>query len=440
VKTERPPILYGAVTLAVLSLGWSAYAITDLMHSGKFGLSVALAGDVGWTTVLWAEYKGVTLGGRRWTAVAAGWAIAIGVALLLVIHGNEAGGRAQAIAGPFVVLVGKIVWAFALEAMKDPAAPTPEMTAELHAVLRDTAHETAMLHANAQARIERIRAEASVTLARDEADFEVTLERLDKRAELQRRTPLAIEAGPDRQGFDEVAEQAIEVAQEPRAVIVPEPPQMPRKRQPPVTPAGPVGEVIEDFSALFGGAHAPVVYFLRNGTRVKIGTSQNIRRRITSLSLRREDVIRVEHGDQQYERSLHRRFEALRVDETEWFELRGALAEYLGLAAPDSPSGRPDAIAGTSGQAGTEPDVPSGHDNDEPDTASPTSPDARPDSPDPLSKIAKAASGPSDLVRSLAAHGVPKDALVSEAVRLRPDMVADSIRRTAKRLGEGPYL
>ena len=44
------------------------------------------------------------------------------------------------------------------------------------------------------------------------------------------------------------------------------------------------------------------------------------------------------------------------------------------------------------------------------------------------------------LVRALAAHGVPSELLVSEAVRLRPDMVADSIRRTAKRLGEGPYL
>jgi hypothetical protein len=69
-----------------------------------------------------------------------------------------------------------------------------------------------------------------------------------------------------------------------------------------------------------------------------------------------------------------------------------------------------------------------------------TSPDTRPDSPDALSVLAEAASGPSDLVRSLAAHGITKDALVSEAVRLRPDMVADSIRRTAKRLGEGPYL
>jgi hypothetical protein len=219
VKTERPPILYGAVILAVLSLVWSGYAIADLMHSGKFGLSVALAGDVGWITVLWAEYKGVTIAGRRWAATIAGWAIALGVAILLVIHGQEVGGRAQAIAGPFVVLVGKIVWAFALEAMKDPAAPTPEQQAELHAVMRDSAHEAGMLHARATAWIARIRAEASVTVARDEADFEIGLERLDKQAELHRRTPLALPPNtfPERApnttapGFDEVAEQATDV-------------------------------------------------------------------------------------------------------------------------------------------------------------------------------------------------------------------------------------
>lgn len=210
-KTERPPILYGAAILAVLSLAWSGYAIADLMRSGKFGLSVALAGDVGWITVLWAEYKGVTLAGRRWAATAAGWGIALGVAILLVIHGQEAGGRAQAIAGPFVVLVGKIVWAFALEAMRDPAAPTPEQRAELNAVMRDSAHEAGMLHARAQARIARIRAEASVTLARDETDFEIGLERIEKRAELHRRTPIALTPSTPPTSFDRSAEQAIEV-------------------------------------------------------------------------------------------------------------------------------------------------------------------------------------------------------------------------------------
>lgn len=219
-KTELPPILYGAAILALLSLAWSGYAIADLMHSGKFGLSVALAGDVGWITVLWAEYKGVTLAGRRWTATAAGWSIALGVAVLLVIHGNEAGGKAQAIAGPFVVLVGKIVWAFALEAMKDPTAPTPEQRAALHAVMRDSAHESGMFHARAKARIARIRAEASVTLARDDADFEIGLERLEKRAELHRRTPIILPPntpapGPTTVGFDEAAEQAITVIGEP---------------------------------------------------------------------------------------------------------------------------------------------------------------------------------------------------------------------------------
>ncbi|MFD7794344.1 hypothetical protein [Streptomyces sp. NPDC059759] len=191
-KTERPPILYGAAILSILSLAWSAYAIADLMHSGRFGLSVAIAGDVGWITVLWAEYKGITLGGRNWTATAAGWAIALGVAVLLVFHGNEVGGRAQAIAGPFVVLVGKVVWMFALEAMKDPTAPTPEQRAELHAVMRDTTHAAGMLHARADGEIAGIQAEARTTLARDEADFQIHLERVRKAAEINRRTPIAL--------------------------------------------------------------------------------------------------------------------------------------------------------------------------------------------------------------------------------------------------------
>ncbi|WP_020116799.1 hypothetical protein [Streptomyces canus] len=206
-KTERPPILYGAVALAVLSLAWSGYAITDLMHSGKFGLSVALAGDIGWITVLWAEYKGVTLAGRRWAPTLAGWLIAVGVALLLVIHGHQVGGRAQAVAGPFVVAVGKIVWAFALAAMKDTTAPTPEQQAEIDAVIRESSYKAQLHDARADAEIARIRAEARTTLARDDADFEVTLERIHKRAELNRRTPLALTAGSAEQPNNVIGEQ-----------------------------------------------------------------------------------------------------------------------------------------------------------------------------------------------------------------------------------------
>jgi hypothetical protein len=217
---DRPAIIYGADALAVLSLVWSGYAITDLMHSGLFGLSVAVAGDIGWITVLWAEYRGVTIAGKTWAAPVAGWLIAVAVGVLLVLHGVEHS-RAQAIAGPFVVLVGKTVWTFALAAMKDPAALTPEQQAEIHDVMRSSSY-TAQLHdAGIQqlnlatdAEIARIKAEARTVLARDDADFEIGLERQKKRAELQRRTPLALSPAPAAEHFDTAAEQAIEVVAE----------------------------------------------------------------------------------------------------------------------------------------------------------------------------------------------------------------------------------
>jgi hypothetical protein len=218
----KPPILYGAITLAVLSLAWSAYSITDLMDSGAYGLTVALAGDIGWITVLWAEAHRITIAGRTWPAAAAGWLIAIGVGVLLAVHGAAADehATAQAIAGPFVVAVGKVVWLFALAATRDPAGPTAEQQNELNTVMRDSAHEAAMLHARAEAEIARIRAQASVTLARDETDFEISLERIDKRAELQRRTPLALTAGEPGKAAPEPAEPKAQSPAEPQAQAV----------------------------------------------------------------------------------------------------------------------------------------------------------------------------------------------------------------------------
>lgn len=194
-EPKPPAIIWGAAALAVLSLVWSGYAITDLMHSGYFGLSVALAGDVGWITVLWAEYRGITIAGWRWAAPLAGWLIAIGVAALLVMHGAEHS-RGQAVAGPFVVLVGKVVWTFALAAMKDPTALTPDQETEINSVIRDGGYTARMHHAESDAEIARIRAEARTTMARDEADFQIVVERLNKRAEIDRRTPLSLSAAP----------------------------------------------------------------------------------------------------------------------------------------------------------------------------------------------------------------------------------------------------
>ncbi|MGW3164815.1 hypothetical protein ACWC9Q_18465 [Streptomyces sp. NPDC001142] len=189
--TSPPAIIYGAAALGALSLIWSAYAITEYMGSGLWGLSVAVAGDIGWITVLWAQWRGVTICGRNWAATAAGWLIAVAVGVLLVMHGAEKS-IGQAIAGPFVVLVGKIVWEFALAAMKDPTALTPEQQAEIDAVIRESTHAAGLSHARSTAEIATIRDQATVTMARDEADFDVWLQRTRFQGELQRRTPIAL--------------------------------------------------------------------------------------------------------------------------------------------------------------------------------------------------------------------------------------------------------
>lgn len=224
---NAPPILYGAYALAGLSLIWSGYAITDLMHSGKFGLSVALAGDIGWLTIMWAEHK--RRGGIP--VIAAGWVIAVGVGFLLVLHGVEEQSVPQAIAGPFVVLVAKGVATVALLVTRDPAALTAEQEAEIHSVMRDSEYE-ARLHAArlsrldqaADAEIARIHAEARIRLARDDADFEIGLQRLEKRAAIERNTPLAITA-------EVVREQPTEQNR------TPEPPQASGRPEPGTTSA-----------------------------------------------------------------------------------------------------------------------------------------------------------------------------------------------------------
>ncbi|KAB2976021.1 hypothetical protein F8R89_30915 [Streptomyces sp. SS1-1] len=117
-----------------------------------------------------------------------------------------------------------------------------------------------------------------------------------------------------------------------------------------------------------------------------------------------------------------------RIRKREEIQRRTPLALSMS-GIPDTQDTRPD----TSGHSDSQSDT-------APDTPPPTSKDTRPDTPDPLHQIAAAASGPADLVRTLSAHGVRQTDIVAEAIRLRPDMNPDSIRRTAKRLGEGPYL
>jgi Meiotically Up-regulated Gene 113 (MUG113) protein len=98
------------------------------------------------------------------------------------------------------------------------------------------------------------------------------------------------------------------------------------------TPDGPIGESVRSVEALLAAKrHAPVAYFIRNGNRVKIGTTQNLRGRVSQLSLRIDDLVRVEHGGVNYERSLHERFAEHRIGNTEWFHLRGDVADRIAL-------------------------------------------------------------------------------------------------------------
>lgn len=100
-------------------------------------------------------------------------------------------------------------------------------------------------------------------------------------------------------------------------------------------PAGPVGQLLSNpESALLeikgrGVVHSPVVYFVRNGNRVKIGTTTNMIGRLRNLSLRMGDILLMLHGEFDLENALHGRFTEQRVGTTEWFELSGELVDYI---------------------------------------------------------------------------------------------------------------
>lgn len=77
------------------------------------------------------------------------------------------------------------------------------------------------------------------------------------------------------------------------------------------------------------GKHAPLVYFISNGNRIKIGTTTELKRRIRTLALRPENVALLLDGDTRLERELHRQFANLRIGTTEWFAYDNPLLDYV---------------------------------------------------------------------------------------------------------------
>lgn len=188
--TPMTPI---AAFFTLVSLAWTGYSITDLMAAGPWGLLAAVSVDGLWGVVQFLDYKNI--GGRsvRWL----GWVALACASGLLAYHGSTIN-PAAAIAGALPPIVAKAAWLGDIRLRRDPAALTPSQESEINDVIRDSEYIARMKAAetrrDAAAEIALIRAQADVTLARDEADFTVGLERLRKRAELERRRPLGLTA------------------------------------------------------------------------------------------------------------------------------------------------------------------------------------------------------------------------------------------------------
>lgn len=87
--------------------------------------------------------------------------------------------------------------------------------------------------------------------------------------------------------------------------------------------------------------HEPVVYFIRNGSRVKIGWTTNLRQRLSTLSLPASAVALLVLGGPAEESALHKRFGDARIGRTEWFEASEAIEAFIAMHQPG-----PDTYAG----------------------------------------------------------------------------------------------
>ncbi|MEJ3406063.1 GIY-YIG nuclease family protein [Rathayibacter sp. YIM 133350] len=70
-----------------------------------------------------------------------------------------------------------------------------------------------------------------------------------------------------------------------------------------------------------------VVYYIRFGALIKIGTSANPRRRIASLP--HDEVLAFERGGRLLEQRRHRQFAEAQVNGGEWFRVNDALLAHL---------------------------------------------------------------------------------------------------------------
>lgn len=217
---KTSPLTKLAAFLSVGSLIWTTWSLFDLLGAGPAGITVAACADAVWGSVIYAEYRGVRLAGRRWPVALFGWAALMAVAVFLVWHGIADDNLAMAFAGPFLPLGSKVVWALALADMRDPAALTDAEKATLAQMERGLVFEEAQ-HAT-EMRRRTMRAE--LLMAEVSNDFDIEVMRQDRARQLNRMRPLDITSLPElpqrTDAVDEVADETRD-APPPRAALAP---------------------------------------------------------------------------------------------------------------------------------------------------------------------------------------------------------------------------
>lgn len=219
-KPKTSPLIKLAALLSFGSLIWTTWSLFDLLGAGPAGITVAACADAVWGSVIYAEYRGVRLAGRRWPVALFGWAALLAVAVFLVWHGLADNNLAMAYAGPFLPLGAKVVWALALADMRDPAALTDTEKATLAEMERGLVFEEAQHAAEMRRRTMR----AELLIAEVSTDFDIEVTRQDRARELQRRRPLELTAAPEpmqrTEAVSETPDQTDD-APEPRVPLTP---------------------------------------------------------------------------------------------------------------------------------------------------------------------------------------------------------------------------
>lgn len=176
--------------------------------------------------------------------------------------------------------------------------------------------------------------------------------------------------------------------------------------QPRIAATEPFEQVPVDIPA---GPHQNVVYVVRNGDRVKIGTSGKLADRVKALSLRRSDVLLAVTGSWELESELRQRFAEHRIGTTEWFSFVPEIRDFVTDTVSDVLVPERDAVVSAPMSSGT------------------------------VVQLSGGRPGVTSCVRDiLSADPDMSDEAVLSSVRrvLGPDTKADTVRKSIKRVKE----